>query len=294
MAKIVTIFISKKTFYNVCFTANNWTVELRDKLEKWSLERCNYAVWGEEIGESGTPHLQGYLEFKKGLEPRGTALSKIGNNSINWEERYFKCTSGVQPSLYCKKGEQSHSEWEEFKEIGPNYGLNWKGYEWGELKQDLLKQEKSKMKGGIVLKKLGELVKSGEVTTDIIMNNPETMVAFHQYGRTLKAIENHRNSLKERKSERTKGIWLYGPSGCGKTWIAMMKNMDGKSINNPYIHTAKDNGFFNNYNGEEVAIFDEYRPPKFGKQGIEFEDLLSLADDSPVKVKVKNGSPVSC
>ena len=54
-------------------------------------------IIGKEIGEQGTPHLQGYVEFKDKL--RITALKKI-NNRAHWE----KCKGSKDSNLkYCGK-----------------------------------------------------------------------------------------------------------------------------------------------------------------------------------------------
>ena len=48
---------------NVCFTLNNYTTADIDKGVEFGTNKCTYLVYGEEIGELGTPHLQGYLEL---------------------------------------------------------------------------------------------------------------------------------------------------------------------------------------------------------------------------------------
>ena len=84
-----------------CFTLNNPTLTKEELLEILSLS-CDYCVIGDEIGESGTPHFQGYLELKKKqrfatitkLFPTGTKphLEPKSNNSTRF-----------QAANYCKK-----------------------------------------------------------------------------------------------------------------------------------------------------------------------------------------------
>jgi len=47
-----------------CFTVNNYTVEIREALIK-SFENLNCEwIFQEETGDTGTPHLQGFVQFK--------------------------------------------------------------------------------------------------------------------------------------------------------------------------------------------------------------------------------------
>ena len=45
-----------------CFTNNNYTADDIDQLN--NLKSIKFLIAGREVGESGTPHLQGYVEFK--------------------------------------------------------------------------------------------------------------------------------------------------------------------------------------------------------------------------------------
>lgn len=44
-----------------CFTLNNWSIEQFEACFSWPGTR--YVSVGQEVGESGTPHLQGFVCF---------------------------------------------------------------------------------------------------------------------------------------------------------------------------------------------------------------------------------------
>lgn len=48
-------------------TLNNWTEDKFETVLWFGREHCNYMVVGKEVGESGTPHLQGYFSLKRKL-----------------------------------------------------------------------------------------------------------------------------------------------------------------------------------------------------------------------------------
>lgn len=60
------------------FTVNNYTQHDEDLFEHIE---CNYISWGKEVGENGTPHLQGYIIFKNAH--RLKALKKV-NPRAHW------------------------------------------------------------------------------------------------------------------------------------------------------------------------------------------------------------------
>lgn len=50
--------------FNWVFTLNNYTeAEIKD-IETWTSKGAQGVAYGKEVGENGTPHLQGYIRMK--------------------------------------------------------------------------------------------------------------------------------------------------------------------------------------------------------------------------------------
>jgi hypothetical protein len=81
------------------FTLNNYD-EKDEQLFK-DLEK-NYLVYGREVGESGTPHLQGFIIFKRSY--RLTQLKKI-SPKCHWEKALAKDAGN-----YCMKDKDYYVE----------------------------------------------------------------------------------------------------------------------------------------------------------------------------------------
>lgn len=81
-----------------CFTLNNWTVEELEQIEQIVQQCCDKWIIGKEVGEEGTPHLQGYIVFT--VKVRFTQiLSVFLNKRIHWE----KCRNHKASAKYCGK-----------------------------------------------------------------------------------------------------------------------------------------------------------------------------------------------
>nr|WAE42797.1 MAG: replication associated protein [Cressdnaviricota sp.] len=88
---------------NHCFTLNNPVGGELDAIMQWD---CAYIIVGEEVGESGTPHLQGYVEWNSAK--RLTTLKKL-NERVHWEVRRG---TAQQAMKYCKKDGAFHERGE--------------------------------------------------------------------------------------------------------------------------------------------------------------------------------------
>lgn len=92
-----------------CFTLNNYTeIELDLIIVACKNENYKYVI-GKEIGEKGTPHLQGYISCEKRIR----ANEKFKNKRIHWEickgseeDNYVYCTKGGDFITNIKKNRQ--------------------------------------------------------------------------------------------------------------------------------------------------------------------------------------------
>lgn len=63
-----------------CFTINNYTENDIDMLNKY--DGSKFLIFSKEVGKSGTPHLQGYIEFKQKCRP----MECFPVKNIHWEK----------------------------------------------------------------------------------------------------------------------------------------------------------------------------------------------------------------
>lgn len=102
-----------------CYTLNNWTSQ--EGLDLCAVASV-YHIVGKEIGENGTPHLQGYIVFKSAKRLSG--VKKL-NNRCHWElakgtteQNVVYCSKdgnfhevGVRPKTPKEIGEDQHTRW---------------------------------------------------------------------------------------------------------------------------------------------------------------------------------------
>lgn len=117
-----------------CFTLNNYTKDHMDHLDQVFRHECNWFVFQEEIGENGTPHLQGTVCLKQ--RQRRSALQKI-EPKIHWEP-----TKSIKASLaYCIKEEtRNGKQWVYGIEVPKPLKIH-EPYGWQMEVMDIVKQE---------------------------------------------------------------------------------------------------------------------------------------------------------
>lgn len=77
-----------------CFTINNYTQEDIDWLNGLN---AKYLIYAKEVGEKGTPHIQGFVHFKN---PRRFNTVKKYHETAHWEKQIGQADACI---TYCKK-----------------------------------------------------------------------------------------------------------------------------------------------------------------------------------------------
>lgn len=234
-----------------CMTLNNYTEEEWTMFCGWyevsQNPETSYYVVGKEIGEKHKiPHLQGYFEFKNQV-----SLSTLKKRvpKAHWEIKYKKSTP-QQAADYCKK--------------------DGKYIEFGTI---------SKQGERTDLKQLTTEILSQKLTvSEVVETNP---MMYHIFGRTLERVEELANRRKYR-TEMTTCDWLVGDTGAGKSHRAFT----GYDPSTTYVHNLEDNGWWDNYTGQERVIINDF------KGEIKYGTLLQLIDKWPYTVKRRNRAPM--
>lgn len=169
---------------NFVFTCNNYEEKHGDLLDKLDTK---YMIVGKEVGESGTPHMQGYLVLK--VQKTLSAL--------------IKCLPGFH--LEVRKG--SHDQ-------ARDYCM--KEGDFTEIGTPPLSPLEKGVKGGVGEKERWELARSAAKS-----GNLDDIPAdiYTRYYRTLKEIKKD-HMVKPADGDDVCGTWYYGEAGAGKSRAA--------------------------------------------------------------------------
>lgn len=180
-------------FRNFAFTQNNYpNTELVDNIE------CKYIIYGKEVGESGTPHLQGFVTFASQRTLSAVIKSMPGC--------HVEAARTIEPAIeYCKKEG-------DFTERGtPPVSPKEKG-----------QTEKKRWK------RILEAAEEGD--TDWLRQEEPQVYLLHD-----KALERARKRAKKEPQTidgDSEHLWYYGSPGTGKSRKAREEN-PGAYIKDP-------------------------------------------------------------
>lgn len=168
-----------------CFTCNNYENEDEIKIRKMAENGTEvYIIYGKEKGESGTPHLQGYIHLKNARTMK--SLKKELAQKFHFEIARGSCDENVR---YCSKE--------------------------GDITEFGTKPKQGKR---IDIEKFIEDIENGDSDDELWQKHPSCMVKYRN------AKCDRRNVINGKKERgEVKVIVLIGKPGSGKTRYVMEK-----------------------------------------------------------------------
>lgn len=200
-----------------CFTINNYTQADQERLLMLVPDKATYLIYGRELGESGTRHLQGYVVFPAKKRMLGVK-QLIGNRS------HLEAAKGSHEDnyQYCSK-DGDYEEWGEKP-------INKQG-----SRSDLEAIRLKILRGDSIL----------SIANDHFSD-------FVRYGR---GIERYAYLNMPHRSWLTRVYVFVGDTRTGKTRLAYLKG--GSHPDKVWMSDPDNLKWFDGYTGQDYAIFDE-------------------------------------
>lgn len=202
---------------NFVFTLNNPSEGLREVLRE---KNFTYLCWGEEVGEQGTPHLQGFFSTKDAH----TLKSMIASLAMPMVHLEIMRGTPAQAIAYCQK--------------------EGKFFEWG--KRPATPAEKGK-RGGQAEKERWDttlhLAKHGR------FEDIDAQLQITQF-QNLQRVRHAYLKRQQLPDMLSPVLWCWGKTGTGKSRSARAAFPDA------YLKTA-NNKWWCDYNGEEYVLIED-------------------------------------
>jgi len=210
---------TKKT-RNYCFTLNNYALPQEEQLQQLVTVSGDavYIIYGREVGEQGTPHLQGQVVFKHAVT-FNTAKQRLPYGC------HLEPTKDLAASmLYCKK----EGDWVDY---GTAPKVNTPGVDNGGGKGEQERWETA----------LAQAIEKGEVE--------DAQIAF-VHAKTVDYIHTREMLKRERIDTPEQHLWYYGASGTGKSRKAREDWPDA------YLKMC--NKWWDGYTDQDVALIEDF------------------------------------
>lgn len=261
-----------------CFTYNNPEDHIVDHLKK-NTNLFSYIVWGYEVGDKGTPHLQGYAECKDQYR-----FAKVTAHFHSKAAIAARKGSAKQAAGYCKKGQcETHikldqrcefcrdftSDWSHFFDRSVDVPETWQQpFELGEIsnqgkRTDLTEPTRMIVEDCLPIATVAKLF-------------PEQYVKFNKGFRDLRSLMIEPRQL----SAAPEVVVLYGPTGTGKTRDAYIKYWPDEPH---YVWRPSNGNWWDGYDGQKKIIVDEFRAQ------MTWSDILGLLCRNEFRAPFKGG-----
>lgn len=214
-----------RTSYYV-FTLNNPTSEDELALRRLCIQGevgISYCIYGRETGESGTRHLQGYIEFSRRL--RFDRVKRILGQRYHLEARLGTAQEAAE---YCRKEDESP-------------------YEYGTISVSSQGKRTD-------LESLHESLKDKKSLSYVA---DEHFGAFIKYQRGINAYRLVTSTRRDPQYPPSVVVY-WGRTGTGKT-RAVWDN----AVSPSDVWVYAGSGWFDGYDGQPIALFDDFSGSEF-------------------------------
>lgn len=165
------------------FTWNNYDEAVVIARFESLQEKTKYLVFGREIGESGTPHLQGTIVFKNAMTLKAV-IKKLPGCHVS------VCRDVEASILYCKKDDADPYEYGEYAVVG------------------------EKLADARAARKAKNLLFAGG---DLKALCDDGEFPFNQLATLKRCQQVYLAALPPYRHDIVRGVWFYGPPGTGKS-----------------------------------------------------------------------------
>jgi len=205
------------------FVINNWDKADMDSLITYAeSDEPRYICWSEEVGEQGTPHIQGYVawtsprslrKFKSQISYRLHYGDSNGNTNGTAQQNRNYCLGMVE-----KKGFKANPTFVEYGEI-PTQGER---TDWKEAVSHL---------------------QTGTPVSDVVVSQPHLLP-------TIRALERFQQLSNKPLNRPVEVYVLVGKPGTGKSRWAY--------DNYPELYSKPDGHWYDGYTGQKTLLLDDY------------------------------------
>ncbi len=258
--------------------AKNWVITLNNHGVDWYESAQNlivdnpgikYIVGQFEVGDSGTPHFQGYVQFVK--KQRASYVQRVfpgawhkkADGGAN-ECRHYALKPHSHPECQCKHCVKARKL--PFWGRNPDYDDN---VELGEMTVNTGSED--------LFKEIQDRIDDGATDKELATEFRGMWFRYH------KAMKEYRllGSARER-TWMTKTIVLHGLPGTGKTRRAL-EIAGPNAFWVTYGTNTSAPQYYDGYDGQKVVVFDEF----MGQ--IRRQEMCKLCDEYPCNVPVRGG-----
>jgi len=249
------------------FTINNPDELQVPLIKKYCGEFAHACAYGLEVGALGTPHIQGYMKLMK-----QTALSAL--KKVFPAAHFDACNSPSLAWEYCLKGSQTHEEWDERGTQGPNYGVDYAGWSFGE------KPEHRGAAGGRGTKRKWDEARLA--CKEDRLDDIDASIFIQHYNNLKRIRDDERGNRSadtlDWDNSAPPNEWIWGESGVGKSSSVRERFPDC------YTKDCQTK-WWPNYHDEEVVHIEDVLPEHTWM----VTHLLKWSDRYPFQAEVKAG-----